>query len=78
MSVMGSESNNSGQDIILWSLARDCFGKFSFLITVRMLVITGKFKKLSLLTDLLFFYRQRLRKIKFTIDKLSNSKRWIL
>ena len=65
MSVMGSESNNSGQDIILWSLARDCFGKFSFLITVRMLVITGKFKKLSLLTDLLLFYGQRLGKITF-------------
>ena len=65
MSVMASESNNSGQDIILWSLARDCFGKFSFLITVRMLVITGKFKKLSLLTDLLLFYGQRLGKITF-------------
>ena len=55
MSVMASESNNSGQDIILWSLDRDCFGKFSLLITVRMHVMTGKFKKLSLLTDLLFF-----------------------
>ena len=65
MLVMGSESNNSGQDIILWSLARDCFGKFSLPITVRMLVITGKFKKLSLLTDLLLFYGQRLGKITF-------------
>ena len=67
MSVMASESNNSGQDII-WSLARDCFGKFSLLITVRMLVTTGKFKKLSLLTDLLLFYGQRLGKITFKFE----------